>query len=90
VLQKQLGLWRNLIIRYHSVNKIKQLLVYDCELWRNEDIDRGLDRDEIKRVVDDFVKSGHGEWEDTAHTRIKVLWKKPGESSQGPPPSPSV
>ncbi|GMH74599.1 hypothetical protein TrRE_jg6680 [Triparma retinervis] len=74
-----MGLWRDVILRYHTVNKIKQLLVYDCELWRNEEIDRGLDREEIKSVVEDFVRSGHGEWEDAAKTRIKVLWKKPEE-----------
>ena len=45
---------------------MKSMLVYDCELWRNEDIGRGLEREEVKRVAEDFVNSGHGGWEDSA------------------------
>lgn len=31
-------------------------------------------------VMDDFVKSGHGEWEDPdVRTRCRILWRKPEE-----------
>lgn len=78
--RKQLGLWRDLILRYHTALKIKTLVVHDCELWRNDEIDRGLERDEIAAVLDDFVNSGHGEWVDKKlKTSLKVFWKAPSD-----------
>ena len=36
--------------------KLKTLVVHSSELWRNEEIDRGLDPEAIKAVTEDFVK----------------------------------
>jgi ESCRT-II complex subunit VPS25 len=36
--------------------KIKTLVIHECPLWKNESIDRELNRDEIRVVMDDFVK----------------------------------
>tara|TARA_B110000305_G_C19111181_1_gene479827 strand:- start:1 stop:720 length:720 start_codon:yes stop_codon:yes gene_type:complete len=75
---KQLALWRDLILKYHTENKIKTLILHDCPLWRNNDISRQLDRSAVDVVVADFVSSGYGEWEDEAtKTRCRILWRKP-------------
>lgn len=76
--EKQLAQWRELILKYHTDLKIKTLVVHECPLWKNKTIDRELSRDEVLVVVDDFVTSGHGEWEDPdVRTRCRILWRKP-------------
>lgn len=51
-----MSLWRELILNYHTSLKIKTLVVHDCPLWKNQDIQRDLDRKGIETVMDDFVK----------------------------------
>jgi len=51
-----MGLWRELILAYHTSLKIKTLVVHDCPLWKNDEIGRVLSRDDIKTVMNDFVK----------------------------------
>lgn len=75
--EKQLALWRELILRYHTERKIKTLVVHECPLWKNPTMDRQLQPDEIRTVVEDFCKHGHGEWQDENHTRCRILWRKP-------------
>lgn len=76
--EKQLALWRELILRYHAENKIKTLVVHDCPLWKNDAIHRQLKYpEEVMQVVEDFVQHGHGEWEDGNKTRCRILWRKP-------------
>ena len=36
--------------------KIKTLVIHECPLWSNASINRELNQDEIKVVVDDFIK----------------------------------
>ena len=73
-----MGLWRELILRYHTENKIKTLVVHDCPLWKNPGIMRELSPAGVGAVVDDFVRSGHGEWEDPeVKTRCRILWRRP-------------
>eukprot|EP00559_Dactyliosolen_fragilissimus_P007375 CAMPEP_0184871056 /NCGR_PEP_ID=MMETSP0580-20130426/39722_1 /TAXON_ID=1118495 /ORGANISM="Dactyliosolen fragilissimus" /LENGTH=169 /DNA_ID=CAMNT_0027373501 /DNA_START=60 /DNA_END=566 /DNA_ORIENTATION=+ len=75
--EKQMALWRDLILRYYSTNKIKTLVVHDCPLWKNQKIKRELNSDDIDAVMKDLVESGHGEWEDERQTRCRILWRKP-------------
>eukprot|EP00978_Attheya_sp_CCMP212_P003751 scaffold7955_cov47-Attheya_sp.AAC.1 len=76
--EKQMGLWRELILKYHTDRKIKTLVLHDCPLWTNPDIGRELNQEAIQAVMNDFVKSGHGEWEDPdVQTRCRILWRKP-------------
>lgn len=77
--EKQLALWRDLIVRYHTQYKLKTLVVHECPLWQNETIGRKLDRSAIKAVMDDLVKMGHGEWLDDAQTQCRILWRRPEE-----------
>eukprot|EP00979_Chaetoceros_neogracilis_P008778 scaffold1969_cov226-Chaetoceros_neogracile.AAC.4 len=79
--EKQRGLWRELILSYHTSQKIKTLVAHDCPLWKNKEIGRELSRDDVKAVMNDFVKSGHGEWEDNTKTRCRILWRKPEQLS---------
>jgi ESCRT-II complex subunit VPS25 len=76
--EKQLALWRELLLRYHTQHKIKTLVVHDCPLWKNSDIQRQLSSRDIQIVVDDFVKHGHAEWIDAdTKTRCRILWRRP-------------
>jgi ESCRT-II complex subunit VPS25 len=77
--EKQLALWRELILRYHSELRIKTMKIYDCPLWKNPTIDRQLNPEEVLQVVEDFVQHGHGEWEDAKKTSCRILWRKPEE-----------
>ena len=75
--EKQLALWRELILRYHTDRKIRQLVVHDCPLWKNEAIPRQLSPKDIQIVMDDFVQHGHGEWQDANKTVCRILWRTP-------------
>jgi ESCRT-II complex subunit VPS25 len=77
--EKQLALWRDLIVRYHTQHKLKTLVVHECPLWRNDAIGRRLDARAIAEVMDDVVARGHGEWIDEARTQCRILWRKPEE-----------
>jgi ESCRT-II complex subunit VPS25 len=47
-------------------------------LWKNDNIGRQLQPNEIAQVMQDFCKSGHGEWQDdTNKTVCRILWRKP-------------
>lgn len=86
--EKQLGQWRELLLKYHTDLKIKTLVVHECPLWSNPRIKRELTPEEISAVMEDFVTAGHGEWEDeddSSHshsqvmnkTRCRILWRRP-------------
>ncbi|CAB9508614.1 protein sorting-associated protein 25 [Seminavis robusta] len=75
--EKQMALWQELILRYHTEKKIKTLVVHDCPLWKNESIGRQLSPEDIGVVMTEFCKSGHGEWQDDNETRCRILWRKP-------------
>ncbi len=62
--EKQLALWRDLIVRYHMQYKLKNLVVHECPLWKNEDIGRSLDKEAMTTIMDDLVLQGYGEWVD--------------------------
>lgn len=76
--EKQMALWRELILNYHTSLRIKTLVVHDCPLWNNVEIGRSLSPEDIKVVLDNFCDSGHGEWEDPdIKTRCRIFWRKP-------------
>jgi len=76
--EKQLSLWRDLILKYHTSKRISILVVHECPLWENTEISRTLSKDDLDIVMADFVKSGHGEWEDQLlKTRCRILWRRP-------------
>ena len=47
-------------------------------MWHNVAINRQLSTEEIHIVIEDFVNSGHGEYEDiNTKTRIRIIWRRP-------------
>ncbi|GMI20527.1 hypothetical protein TeGR_g14137, partial [Tetraparma gracilis] len=46
---------------------------------RNAAIDRALSEEGVRAVCGDLVECGHGEWEDSGRTRVRVLWLKPAQ-----------
>lgn len=77
--QKQLALWRELVLNYHTRHKLKTLVVHECPLWNNERIGRKLDQEAASTICRDLVASGHGEWLDAEETACRVFWRKPEE-----------
>lgn len=77
--EKQLALWRDLIVQYHTQYKLKTLKLYECPLWSNDAIQRSLSNEEVKIVANNLVQNGHGEWIDESRTTLRVLWRKPEE-----------
>jgi ESCRT-II complex subunit VPS25 len=76
--EKQLALWRELILKYYTQHKLKTLVVHDCPLWNNTLIQRKLSDSDVMIVVQDFVQNGHGEWMDaTTKTQCRILWRQP-------------
>ena len=64
-------------------HKIKTLVLHDCPLWKNASIGRELDPDGVRVIMNDFVKSGHGEWEDSElRTRCRILWRRPEQLAE--------
>ncbi|KAL7435166.1 hypothetical protein ACHAXH_002542 [Discostella pseudostelligera] len=81
--EKQLEQWRELILKYHTHHKIKTLVLHDCPLWKNTTIKRELDPEGIRVIMNDFVKSGNGEWEDSeSRTRCRILWRRPEQLAE--------
>eukprot|EP00934_Nitzschia_sp_Nitz4_P008912 Nitzschia sp. Nitz4//scaffold72_size95085//83385//84208//NITZ4_004771-RA/size95085-augustus-gene-0.67-mRNA-1//1//CDS//3329557408//8902//frame0 len=77
--EKQLTLWRDLIVQFHMQHKLKTLVVHECPLWTNHEISRSLSQEGITAVMQDLVAKGNGEWLDEAQTQCRVLWRKPDE-----------
>jgi len=78
--EKQLALWRELIIRYYTTQKIKTLIVHECPLWKNTAIERQLSQEAITIILQDLIQSGRGEWLDPdTHTAVRILWRTPSE-----------
>jgi ESCRT-II complex subunit VPS25 len=77
--EKQLALWRDLIVGYHTHYKLKTLKVHECPLWSNNKIQRTLSKESVKLIADDLVTHGYGEWLDDSHNILRILWRKPEE-----------
>lgn len=76
--EKQLALWRELLLTYHQAHKMSTLVVHDCPLWRNPHLPRQLSTQDIGIIMDDFVAHGHGEWQDSStKTVCRILWRTP-------------
>jgi ESCRT-II complex subunit VPS25 len=77
--EKQLALWRELILKYTTTKKIKVLSIYDTQhLWNNPKIQRQLTTDAIIQVCNDLIQHGFGEWQDSNKpTTIRIFWYQP-------------
>ena len=63
--EKQLKLWRDLIISYHRHHgQYRMAAPLSWPLFHNKEIDRHLGADGIRAVVDSLLENGLAEWED--------------------------
>jgi ESCRT-II complex subunit VPS25 len=77
--EKQLVLWKQLILEYHRTHALPLLQPLASTLFENVKISRNMAPEGRLAVVEYIIRSGNGAWEDDAHTRCRVMWKKPAE-----------
>jgi ESCRT-II complex subunit VPS25 len=78
--EKQLALWRDLIVRYHHQQKLQTLVVHECPLWQNTQIARSLAPEDIQIVLHNLVQHGRGEWlDENNNNACRILWRTPDE-----------
>jgi ESCRT-II complex subunit VPS25 len=75
--EKQLKLWRELVIDYCMVTNSYSVVHSQFPYFRNAAIDRQLDRKGIEAVVESLIKAGNAEWEDGLRTSLRIMWKSP-------------
>ena len=73
--EKQLRLWKDLILQYHMINKIFVCIPLNFPYFTNESINRKLSEHDIGVVFSYLVSEGNAEWEDSSHTRCRIMWK---------------
>jgi len=68
--EKQLKLWRELVVSYHTFSKEYVLdNPYEFPLFKNEKIDRKLSSEFIDAVVKSLIDEGMAEWENKESTK---------------------
>ena len=77
--EKQLKLWRELILTYHEHARLYSMgPPSSFPLFKNEALDRQLSPEGIEAVVASLVAAGEAEWEDAAtRSNLLVYWKTP-------------
>ena len=76
--EKQLELWKTLILDWHEFHHQSILSLRDFELFTNTDIQRSLNETAREAIVEYLVQSGHAEWETPdGRLRCKLYWKRP-------------
>jgi hypothetical protein len=77
--EKQLRLWRDLLLEFHMACNKYMLVPSQCPLFTNAAINRTLAPQARAEVINYLVADGSAEWEDDARTRLRILWRKPGQ-----------
>lgn len=75
--EKQLKLWKELILQYHMLNNIYILVIDNFEYFENKKINRKLSQNDINIIISYLISEGHAEWEDNSHIRCRIMWKTP-------------
>lgn len=73
--EKQLAIWTELVMGWCNHHKVKTLTVGDPALnplFRNATIDRQLDGEGVKAVLDAVQAAKYGQWEDDARSRFSI------------------
>jgi ESCRT-II complex subunit VPS25 len=71
--QKQLKVWRDIILGYCRTTSSTQIVPMSFPLFHNDHIDRSLTPEAIRIIAQSLVEAGNGEWEDSAHTVLRVM-----------------
>ena len=75
--EKQLKLWRDLIVSYHVHHKSFRMVdPPHWPLFKNDAIGRKLSTDAIKLVINSLVEEGVAEWEDEDHPVNLIVMSK--------------
>jgi ESCRT-II complex subunit VPS25 len=75
--EKQLKLWRDLIVSYHVHHKSFRMVdPPNWPLFKNDAIGRKLSTDAVKLVIDSLVEEGVAEWEDEDHPVNLIVMSK--------------
>lgn len=56
--EKQLKLWKDIILQYHMQNNIFSMNLASCPLFENKSIERKLSLDEISELVEHLMATG--------------------------------
>lgn len=75
--EKQLKLWRELIIDYCMFSHSFSIVPTHFPYFKNADIDRQLSAKGIDAVVESLIRAGNAEWEDGLRTNLRIMWKSP-------------
>mmetsp|Transcript_10924 Transcript_10924/g.17793 ORF Transcript_10924/g.17793 Transcript_10924/m.17793 type:complete len:185 (+) Transcript_10924:69-623(+) len=74
---KQLKLWKELILQFCIQNNLHRLIPSSFPYFKNASLDRELSSEGIHAVISYIIRSGNAEWEDSAQTSLRIIWKTP-------------
>lgn len=77
--EKQLVLWKQLILEFHRTHGQPVLHPFGSPLFENTKISRKMAPEGRVAVVEYLIRCGNGAWEDETKTRCRIMWKKPTE-----------
>lgn len=75
--EKQVLLWQDLIIKYHAQTCQFTMVPNDFPYFHNVTIERRLSNDAINHIIECMILSGCAEWDDSEHSRLLIMWRKP-------------
>ncbi|TYZ63531.1 hypothetical protein PybrP1_010171 [[Pythium] brassicae (nom. inval.)] len=77
--EKQLVLWKQLILEYHRTHNLPLFQPLASALFENVKISRKMAQEGRLAVAEYLIRCGNGSWEDDTRTRCRIMWKKPAE-----------
>nr|CCA18081.1 conserved hypothetical protein [Albugo laibachii Nc14] len=77
--EKQLGLWKQLILDYHHAKEVSIFNPQTSPVFENSKISRKMKSEGRTTIIEFLIQCGNAMWEDISQTRCRVMWKKPTE-----------
>eukprot|EP00271_Cylindrocystis_brebissonii_P012918 TRINITY_DN32426_c0_g1_i1.p1 TRINITY_DN32426_c0_g1~~TRINITY_DN32426_c0_g1_i1.p1 ORF type:complete len:181 (+),score=38.24 TRINITY_DN32426_c0_g1_i1:153-695(+) len=74
--EKQIQLWKDLILAYCKHQRLYVIELDDCPLFKNAAIDRKLSNEAKEVVLGGLVAEGRAEWPDKSHRNCLILWRR--------------
>ena len=75
--EKQLLLWKTIIINYCQYNKINHINPTNFPMFKNSLLNRELSNEGIQIVINKLIQSGNAEWEDSTKAWLRIIFKSP-------------
>jgi ESCRT-II complex subunit VPS25 len=75
--EKQLKLWKDLVLNFCICNNMYNLNVSTFPYFKNDAINRKLSPEGIEAVVNYLITEGNGEWEDRSNASLRLIWRTP-------------